>query len=49
MLARGVLVNRLGRGRNVLKIRPPMVLTVDQADILCDALEDALVSLPVPA
>jgi 4-aminobutyrate aminotransferase-like enzyme len=49
VLARGVLVNRLGRGRNVLKIRPPMVLSVEQADILCDALEDALASLPVPA
>jgi 4-aminobutyrate aminotransferase-like enzyme len=42
VLARGVLVNRLGRGRNVLKIRPPMVLSVEQADILCDVLEDAL-------
>ncbi len=42
VLARGVLINRLGRGRNVLKIRPPMVLTVEQADILCDVLEDAL-------
>lgn len=35
-------MNRLGRGRNVLKIRPPMVLTVEQADILCDAVADAL-------
>jgi 4-aminobutyrate aminotransferase-like enzyme len=42
IVARGVLVNRLGRGRNVLKIRPPMVLAVAEADILCDALEDAL-------
>lgn len=42
IVARGVLVNRLGRGRNVLKIRPPMVLTVAEADILCDAVEDAL-------
>lgn len=42
IVARGVLVNRLGRGRNVLKIRPPMVLTVEQADILCDAVADAL-------
>jgi 4-aminobutyrate aminotransferase-like enzyme len=42
MLDRGVLVNRLGRGGNVLKIRPPMVLGLDQADILCDALQAAL-------
>lgn len=44
--ARGVLMNRIGRHMNVLKIRPPMPFTEDHADIALNILEDALAELP---
>nr|WP_235433851.1 aminotransferase class III-fold pyridoxal phosphate-dependent enzyme [Protofrankia coriariae] len=30
--------SRYGRG-NVLKIRPPLIITIEEADLLCDRLE----------
>lgn len=42
MVARGFILNRIGRGGNVLKIRPPMPFSRDNADALADALQDAL-------
>lgn len=33
--------SRYGYG-NVLKIRPPLILTLDQAELLCDRLENLL-------
>jgi 4-aminobutyrate aminotransferase-like enzyme len=45
MRRRGVLVNRIGRGMNVLKIRPPMVFEAEHADILSDTLEVALAAV----
>lgn len=47
MLARGILTNRIGRGGGTLKIRPPMPFGTEHADILADALEDVLATLPV--
>ncbi|MCC6008840.1 MAG: aspartate aminotransferase family protein [Rhodobacteraceae bacterium] len=49
MKARGVLLNRIGRHGNTLKIRPPMPFSVAEADMLADRLQDALDSLPLPA
>src|SRR5262249_20415093 len=39
---RGVLVGATGRDGNVLKIRPPLVVTTQQADILLEALDETL-------
>lgn len=39
---RGVLVSTDGPADNVLKIKPPIVFGRDHADLLCDALHDAL-------
>ena len=42
MVARGFLLNRIGRGGTTLKIRPPMVFGRAEADLLADALQAAL-------
>jgi 4-aminobutyrate aminotransferase-like enzyme len=42
MVAKGFLLNKIGRGGNTLKIRPPMVFGREHADLLADALESAL-------
>lgn len=44
MVERGFLMNRIGRGANVLKVRPPMVFGTEHATMLADALADALAS-----
>jgi 4-aminobutyrate aminotransferase-like enzyme len=49
MVARGVLMNVIGAGRNILKIRPPMPFSIENADFLMDRLEEALGSTPVLA
>lgn len=49
MVARGFLINRIGRAMNTLKIRPPMPFGRDHADLLADALEEVLAETPVPA
>jgi 4-aminobutyrate aminotransferase-like enzyme len=49
MVARGVLMNVIGAGRNILKIRPPMPFSIENADFLMDRLEAALKATPVPA
>jgi len=49
MVARGFLLNRIGRAGNTLKIRPPMPFSVENADTLIDALEAALRETPVMA
>jgi 4-aminobutyrate aminotransferase len=43
MFARGVLV--LGAGRNAVRLCPPLVLTMEQADFCVRALDDALGAL----
>ncbi|MBN9241282.1 MAG: aminotransferase class III-fold pyridoxal phosphate-dependent enzyme [Mesorhizobium sp.] len=45
LLKRGVLVGVTGAGRNLLKIRPPMVFSRENADLLVDALDKALASV----
>jgi 4-aminobutyrate aminotransferase-like enzyme len=42
MVARGFILNRIGRGANTLKMRPPMVFGIAEADLLADALQAAL-------
>ena len=42
LLTRGVLVGITGAGRNLLKIRPPMCFSKENADMLTDALDKAL-------
>ena len=49
MVARGVLMNVIGTGRNILKIRPPMPFAIENADILMDRLEEALTATQVSA
>ena len=42
MVARGFLLNRIGRGGATLKMRPPMPFGREHADLLADALQAAL-------
>jgi len=42
MRARGVILSKLGRHKNTLKIRPPMPFTKENADLLFDTLDDVL-------
>jgi 4-aminobutyrate aminotransferase-like enzyme len=45
MRERGVLLSRIGRHDNVLKMRPPLVFSQADADLLLATLEDALGAL----
>ncbi len=45
MRERGVLISRIGVHDNVLKIRPPMPFSKDNADLLLSTLDDALRAL----
>lgn len=47
MRDRGVLLNRIGRGGNTLKIRPPMPFGPSEADLLADRLVEALAATRV--
>lgn len=49
MRERGVLISRIGRHDNVLKMRPPLVFAREHADILLEELEKSLSSLTEPA
>lgn len=49
MVARGILMNVIGAGRNILKIRPPLPFSIENADFLMDELEASLRDAPVPA
>jgi 4-aminobutyrate aminotransferase-like enzyme/Ser/Thr protein kinase RdoA (MazF antagonist) len=42
MRERGVLISTTGRHGNVLKIRPPLVLTAAQAELILTALDESL-------
>lgn len=42
MRQRGVLLSKLGRHKNTLKIRPPMPFSRNNAEMLFDALDDVL-------
>ena len=41
---RGILISATGPDGNVLKIRPPLVFQREHADLLLQALDDALTS-----
>jgi len=47
LVASGFILNRIGRGGNALKIRPPLPFSTENADMLADALVLALVQTPV--
>lgn len=49
MVGRGVLMNVIGAGRNILKIRPPLPFSIENADLLMDHLTAALRETPVAA
>jgi 4-aminobutyrate aminotransferase-like enzyme/Ser/Thr protein kinase RdoA (MazF antagonist) len=42
MVAKGILISRIGPVDSVLKIRPPLVVTQEELDIVIDALDAAL-------
>jgi 4-aminobutyrate aminotransferase-like enzyme len=45
MKEQGVLISRIGPHDNILKIRPPMVFTTENADVLLETLDKVLTSL----
>ncbi len=45
MCERGVLISRIGRFDNILKLRPPMPFSRDNAQLLLATLDDALAAL----
>jgi 4-aminobutyrate aminotransferase-like enzyme len=47
MRERGVLLGTDGPYHNVVKIRPPMPFTADDADLLVEALEQSIAELPL--
>ncbi len=49
MRHQGILMNRIGRHMNTLKIRPPMPFSRENADHLIDTLTDVLAKMQVPA
>ena len=49
MVRKGFLTNVIGAGRHILKIRPPMPFSIENADMLMDALTRNLHETPVPA
>ena len=42
MRDKGVLISACAMGHNVLKIRPPLVLTADQAGLVIQAVDESL-------
>lgn len=46
MRQRGVILSKLGRHKNTLKIRPPMPFSVENADLLFDTLDRVLTETP---
>jgi len=47
MRHRGIIHSKLGRHKNMLKIRPPMPFTIENADLLFDTLDDVLAKTPL--
>ena len=45
MRDRGVLISRIGIHDNILKIRPPMVFSKQNADLLLRTLDDVMTGL----
>ncbi len=49
MRQRGIILSKLGRHRNTLKIRPPMPFSKENADQLFEVLDDVLATTPFVA
>lgn len=47
MRDRGIILSKLGRHKNTLKIRPPMPFSIENADLLFDTLDEVLTKTPV--
>ncbi len=47
MRHRSIILSKLGRHKNTLKIRPPMPFSKDNANLLFDTLDDVLAQTPV--
>lgn len=47
MRERGVLLSRLGRHKNTLKIRPPMPFGEDHLELLIETLDEVMAAIPV--
>jgi len=47
MAARGVILSKLGRHKNTLKIRPPMPFGREHVDLLMDTLDAVLAETPL--
>jgi 4-aminobutyrate aminotransferase-like enzyme len=45
MRERGVLIGTTGRDGNVLKVRPPLAITGDEATVVVERLDDVLTAL----
>lgn len=44
---RGIILSKLGRHKNTLKIRPPMPFSIENADLLIDTLDEVLAETSV--
>lgn len=47
LVAKGFILNRIGKAQNILKIRPPLPFSIENADMLMDAVETVLRETPV--
>ena len=47
MRQHGIILSKLGRHKNTLKIRPPMPFSIENADLLIDTLDEVLGSTPI--
>ena len=47
MRQRGIIHSKLGQHKNILKIRPPMPFSIENADLLFDTLDDVLAQTPL--
>nr|WP_174838931.1 MULTISPECIES: aminotransferase class III-fold pyridoxal phosphate-dependent enzyme [unclassified Ruegeria] len=47
MRSRGILLSKLGRHKNTLKIRPPMPFGEEHLDMLIETLDSVMVEIPV--
>lgn len=47
MRQRGIILSKLGRHKNTLKIRPPMPFAAEHVDLLFETLDDVLTSTPL--
>ena len=43
----GIILSKLGRHKNSLKIRPPLVISQDQLDLMFDTLDQVMAQEPV--